>query len=127
MNTEELDLTIEPASGAVDQWIISKSHRMITDARYALETYRFDIYANTVYEFAWHEYCDWYLELSKPLLWNQDADPAARTATQRTLLQVSIEQEEEADIAFSTLMGEAVEERRDFIQKNALLVANLDI
>ena len=88
MNTEELDLTIEPASGAVDQWIISKSHRMITDARYALETYRFDIYANTVYEFAWHEYCDWYLELSKPLLWNQDADPAARAATQRTLLQV---------------------------------------
>ena len=88
MNTEELDLTIEPTSGAVDQWIISKSHRMITDARYALETYRFDIYANTVYEFAWHEYCDWYLELSKPLLWNQDADPAARAATQRTLLQV---------------------------------------
>ncbi len=88
MNTEGLDLTIEPASGAVDQWIISKSHRMITDARYALETYRFDIYANTVYEFAWHEYCDWYLELSKPLLWNQDADPAARAATQRTLLQV---------------------------------------
>ena len=88
MNTEELDLTIEPASGAVDQWVISKSHRMIKDARYALETYRFDIYANTVYEFAWHEYCDWYLELSKPLLWNQDADPAARAATQRTLLQV---------------------------------------
>ena len=88
MNTEELDLTIEPAPGAVDQWITSKSHRMITDARYALETYRFDIYANTVYEFAWHEYCDWYLELSKPLLWNQDADPAARAATQRTLLQV---------------------------------------
>ena len=88
MNTEELDLTIEPTPGAVDQWVVSKCHRMITDARYALETYRFDIYANTVYEFAWHEYCDWYLELSKPLLWNKDGDPAARAATQRTLLQV---------------------------------------
>ena len=88
MNTEELDVTIEPTPGAVDQWVVSKCHRMITDARYALETYRFDIYANTVYEFAWHEYCDWYLELSKPLLWNKDGDPAARAATQRTLLQV---------------------------------------
>ena len=88
MNTEELDLTIEPTPGAVDQWVVSKCHRMITDARYALETYRFDIYANTVYEFTWHEYCDWYLELSKPLLWNEDGDPAARAATQRTLLQV---------------------------------------
>ena len=88
MNTQELDLTIEPTPGAVDQWVVSKCHRMITDARYALETYRFDIYANTVYEFAWHEYCDWYLELSKPLLWNKDGDPAARAATQRTLLQV---------------------------------------
>ena len=88
MNTEDLDLTVTPAPGAVDQWIVSKCHRMINDARFALDTYRFDIYANTVYEFAWHEYCDWYLELSKPLLWNKEADPAARAGTQRALLQV---------------------------------------
>jgi DNA gyrase subunit B len=61
-------------------------------------------------------------EMNPAQLWETTLDPS-----QRTLLQVSIEQEEEADIAFSTLMGEAVEERRDFIQKNALLVANLDI
>jgi valyl-tRNA synthetase len=88
MNTEALDLSITPTPGPVDQWIVSKTHRMINDARFALDTYRFDIYATTVYEFAWHEYCDWYLELSKPLLWNDEADPAARAATQRTLLQV---------------------------------------
>ena len=88
MNTEDIDLTVTPAPGAVDQWIVSKCHRMINDARFALDTYRFDIYANTVYEFAWHEYCDWYLELSKPLLWNKEADPAARAGTQRVLLQV---------------------------------------
>jgi len=43
------------------------------------------------------------------------------------LLQVTIDQEDEADNAFSTLMGEAVEERRNFIQENALRVANLDV
>jgi valyl-tRNA synthetase len=88
MNTEDLDLSISPNPAPVDDWITSKCHRMIHDARFALDTYRFDIYANTVYEFAWHEYCDWYLELTKPLLWNEDADPAARAAAQRTLLQV---------------------------------------
>jgi len=88
MNTEDIDLAVTPAPGAVDQWIVSKCHRMISDARFALDTYRFDIYANTVYEFAWHEYCDWYLELSKPLLWNKEANPAARAGTQRALLQV---------------------------------------
>ena len=88
MNTEDVDLSLASAPSAVDQWILSKSARMIQDARFALDTYRFDIYANTVYEFVWHEYCDWYLELSKPLLWNKDADPAARVAAQRTLLQV---------------------------------------
>lgn len=88
MNTEDADLSLADESSAVDRWILSKTARMVQDARFALDTYRFDIYANTVYEFAWHEYCDWYLELSKPLLWNQDADPAQRSATQRTLLQV---------------------------------------
>ena len=88
MNTEDLDLSIAPNPAPVDDWITSKCHRMVHDARFALDTYRFDIYANTVYEFAWHEYCDWYLELTKPLLWNKDADPSARAAAQRTLLQV---------------------------------------
>jgi DNA gyrase subunit B len=55
-------------------------------------------------------------------LWETTLDP-----DQRTFLQVVIEHEEDADNAFSTLMGEAVEERRNFIQTNALRVANLDI
>jgi valyl-tRNA synthetase len=88
MNTEALDLSAAGQPSAADQWIVSKCARMVQDARFALDTYRFDIYANTVYEFAWHEYCDWYLELSKPLLWNDEADPAAKAATQRTLLEV---------------------------------------
>ena len=55
-------------------------------------------------------------------LWETTLDP-----NQRTLLQVKIDLEEEAEDAFATLMGEAVEERRNFIQANALKVANLDV
>jgi DNA gyrase subunit B len=61
-------------------------------------------------------------EMNPEQLWETTLDPS-----QRTLLQVTIEQEEEADNAFSTLMGEAVDQRREFIQKNALRVANLDV
>ena len=54
----------------------------------ALETYRFDLYANAIYDFAWHEFCDWYVELAKPLLSEPDADPAAAQAARRTLFHV---------------------------------------
>ena len=55
-------------------------------------------------------------------LWETTLDPA-----NRTLLQVKIEQAEEADETFSILMGNVVEPRRDFIQENALKVINLDV
>lgn len=61
-------------------------------------------------------------EMNPEQLWETTLDP-----NQRTLLQVQIGLEEEAEDAFSTLMGEAVEERRNFIQTNALKVANLDV
>ena len=61
-------------------------------------------------------------EMNPSQLWETTLDP-----DQRILLQVTIDQEDDADNAFSTLMGEAVEERRNFIQANALRVANLDV
>jgi len=73
----QLELTL------ADRWILSRYADCVKDTTRCLKTYRFNDAANAVYRFAWHEYCDWYLELVKPR-WSDEgaaADPAgARTA-----------------------------------------------
>lgn len=86
-NTEELSLG-RATLGPVDLWITSKFHDLIKTTELALSTYRFDMYANAIYEFAWHEYCDWYLELVKPRLWDEQLSEGERLGTQQTLLHV---------------------------------------
>ena len=51
-----------------DRWIQSQLQVAIRDFRTALDTYRFDIAAGVLYEFIWNQFCDWYLELTKPVL-----------------------------------------------------------
>jgi valyl-tRNA synthetase len=73
---------------AADRWIMSrlqKTKRAVADA---IEGYRFDHAAQAIYEFTWNEYCDWYLELSKPVLNGPGASDAARRGTRRTLVRV---------------------------------------
>src|SRR5256712_1531898 len=71
-----------------DRWILSRLHRCIDEVNASLEAYRFDEAANTLYQFIWHEYCDWYIELVKPAL----ADKASRQAAlTRTTLIESVE------------------------------------
>lgn len=71
-----------------DRWIISKLQHTITLCHHYFESYRFDLLANTLYDFVWHEYCDWYLELSKPILNDDEALAAMKRGTRRTLITV---------------------------------------
>ena len=71
-----------------DLWILSRLQHTIAQSHHYYETYRFDLLANTLYEFVWHEYCDWYLELSKPILYAEQALAAKKRGTRRTLIHV---------------------------------------
>jgi len=88
MNTEGASLDGPIEETLADRWINSRLKRMLVDAERALDTYRFDMLANLIYDFAWHEYCDWYLELTKPLLWDEGASPTVQRGTRRSLLRV---------------------------------------
>ncbi len=71
-----------------DQWILSRLQHTIGKVHHYFETYRFDLLANTLYEFVWHEYCDWYLELSKPVLQDEHSLAPLKRGTRRTLINV---------------------------------------
>ncbi len=74
------------SASVVDRWILSRLRETIIATDEAFAGYRFDMAAAALYEFTWHEFCDWYLELAKPVLQGDDAEAAA--ATRRTLLTV---------------------------------------
>jgi valyl-tRNA synthetase len=72
---------------AADRWIRSRLQSTIRAVTEAIEGYRFDHAAQAVYEFTWNELCDWYLELSKPVLTSDNASAAAKRGARRTLVQ----------------------------------------
>ncbi|MFV0476594.1 MAG: valine--tRNA ligase [Parahaliea sp.] len=71
-----------------DRWIISELQKAEATIVRAIESYRFDHASQALYEFIWNQYCDWYLELSKPVLWDDNASAAAKRGTRRTLIRV---------------------------------------
>jgi len=73
---------------SVDRWIISSLQRTEAEVNRQLEAFRFDLAAQALYEFIWDEYCAWYLELVKPLLWDETASVERQRGTRRTLVRV---------------------------------------
>ena len=73
---------------AADQWILSRLQHAIDATHQHIETYRFDLLANALYDFVWHEYCDWYLELSKSILYDDTILTPMKRGTRRTLIHV---------------------------------------
>ena len=80
--------TAEIERSAADRWILSRLQQTKQAVAGAIESYRFDFAAQAIYEFTWNEYCDWYLELSKPILTDANASDAAKRGTRRTLVRV---------------------------------------
>jgi valyl-tRNA synthetase len=89
MMTEEKDCGLaggEMELSLADHWIISQYQQTISQFRGYLDSYRFDMAANTLYEFTWNQFCDWYLELTKPVLFK--GTEAQQRGTRHTLLTV---------------------------------------
>ncbi|MFL0801646.1 MAG: valine--tRNA ligase [Agarilytica sp.] len=92
MNTEEHDTGADGSEDYVlspaDRWIISRLQEAEKAVCEGFETYRLDLASQALYDFIWKDYCDWYLELTKPVLWDEDAAPEVKKGTRRTLIRV---------------------------------------
>ena len=91
MNTEEHDTGRDGGDmvlSIADRWIWAKFQQTLVEFEKALEDYRFDIAAHIVYEFTWNQFCDWYLELTKPVLSNDASSDAEKRGTRHTLINV---------------------------------------
>jgi valyl-tRNA synthetase len=71
-----------------DRWIRSRFGQMVEQVEGALREYRFDYAATALYEFTWYEFCDWYLELTKPVMQAESSSDAAKRGTRQTLAEV---------------------------------------
>ena len=91
LNTEGQDLgheggALEP--GPAERWIRSRLDAAVRAVHEGFAEYRFDLAAQAIYAFVWDEYCDWYVELAKPVLNDPQAEPARQRAVRRTLAEV---------------------------------------
>jgi valyl-tRNA synthetase len=90
MNTDGQDCgpAGEMEFSLADRWIRSRFGRTVDTVMDSFACYRLDLAARAIYEFTWNEFCDWYLELSKPILQSEDSSDAERRGTRRTLVEI---------------------------------------
>ena len=94
MNTEEFDCGQSSAQGEAgemelslaDRWIIGQFEQTVKTVHEAFDTYRFDLASQALYEFTWNQFCDWYLELTKPVLFK--GNEAQQRGTRHTLVNI---------------------------------------
>ena len=90
MNTEEQDCGFandaQKEYSLADRWILGQYEATVKTYTEHLDNYRFDLAANTLYEFTWNQFCDWYLELTKPVLFK--GNEAQQRGTRNTLITV---------------------------------------
>jgi len=87
INTLEHDVSADHTPDVIDRWIVTELNHTIDLVNQAMESYRYDLAAKAIYEFIWDEFCDWYVELTKPIL-NSDAGAEIINAKRFTLLSV---------------------------------------
>ncbi|HBR95827.1 MAG TPA: valine--tRNA ligase, partial [Gammaproteobacteria bacterium] len=78
----------ERSLSLADRWILSRLNHLSASVEHHIAQYRFDLAAQAMYEFTWNEYCDWYLELCKPVLNATEADVALQNGARHTLVSV---------------------------------------
>jgi len=89
MNTEEFDCAKDGGEmelSLADRWIIGQFEQTVKTVHEAFDTYRFDLASQALYEFTWNQFCDWYLELTKPVLFK--GNEAQQRGTRHTLVNV---------------------------------------
>ena len=87
MNTDSLSAG-DVEFTAADRWIKARLNSTVAAVHSHFASYRLDLAAQAIYEFTWGEFCDWYLELSKPILQSDSASDELKRGTQRTLIEV---------------------------------------
>jgi len=126
MNTEDKEISSSVDKERLtlaDRWILSKQQEVIDLTHKHLENYRFDLAAHALYEFSWHEFCDWYVELCKPTLFKDDIDESIKQNSRLSIQDFPRSNNEYVDIKSL----EELEWAKEFINGIRKIRSEMDI